>query len=1290
MAKFQDAFQPESGINLDDLVGIFAGTLNPTVLGESAPIGSLYLRSNGQLFQKVGLPDTDWILFTQGVGETVKISASDTNPGYLGAKLLVGSSLAKNITNTGANEKLVIDLAGIGTAGTYNRVTTNAKGQVISGSSMAYLLANQTITVTGDVAGSGTTTLPLVLSNTGVSAGSYSATNLTVDTKGRIISATNGIAANTDIGIFTSDITNQTPTDPGNGKIKWNNASQQSSTFLYLSDVTLAGVDVSNYLDLATQIGSIIRIQAISDSSQYQRWEIISVVSNTSWYTFGVVLLDQDGIDFANGSELSAFLGSGVTHAVTSVAATAPVNGFTISGSPITSTGNLVFTLANDLAAVEGLTGAGIAVRTAADTWATRSIVGALNRISVLNGDAVAAGPSIDISVGYVGQTSITTLGTVSIGTWNGTLIATNVGGTGRSTIGSSGQVLGVNTTGNGLEYKTIANGTGIGLNFASGQIAINNTGVTSIIGTANQIAVSAATGIVTLSTPQNISSVSSPTFAQITLGGNPTLPLQAATKQYVDNAVQGLTPKQSVRLSSTSNIALSGLQTLDGTSLSTGDRVLVKNQTTSAQNGIYVVSSGTWQRAPDMDTWGEVPGVFLFVEEGTTQADTAWVSTANQGGVLETTAITWTQFLSASDITAGTGLTRVGNVIAIYDTGTAGTYNRVTTNAQGQVTAGSLLSYLTGNQNITLQGDIVGSGTTLITTTLPNIAVAGTYRSVTINTKGQFTTGTNPATLAGYGITDAQPLNSFLTAQANLVINGLQVKNGNLAITRSIAAGSNKITVVNADGVAGNPTIDAVETNFALNNISGVLSISKGGTDLFSLGTADQLLSVNSIGNALEYRTLTGTNITVTESAGSINLSADHNGTVTSVGAVSTSTGLSITGSAITSAGSFTFGLDSRINNLLALGSTFGLVVYTSTGLYAARTLVSPVGSISITNAQGDTGNIGIDLANIGTAGTYYSVVTDAFGRVTSGSTTLSWSSISGTPTTLVGYGITNAQPLNSFLTSISANANVGIVVKNGTNSGVRTIVAGSAKISVSNGDGVLGNPSIDLGFVGLNNLTDVSAASPSTGDSLVWNGAIWANGSVTPKLYAEHTITPISPVATGVNSIALGSGAVADAHDSLAFGLQSLSRRPGITQANGRFASQGDAQAGAYILRTSTINATPGVEMFFDGFNGAERLTMTSDTTWVWEVTVIGHRTDASGHAGFMLRGVVYCGGSLNSIMMLGTPSKEILARSDVGYDAAVSADSINGSLKITVKGASGQTIRWMALVKTTEITN
>jgi hypothetical protein len=146
----------------------------------------------------------------------------------------------------------------------------------------------------------------------------------------------------------------------------------------------------------------------------------------------------------------------------------------------------------------------------------------------------------------------------------------------------------------------------------------------------------------------------------------DPTSGQDAATKAYVDAVAQGLQAKASVKAASTANLTLSGTQTVDGIALIANDRILVKDQTTQAQNGIYLVQAAGWTRTADMDLWTEVPSAYTWVEQGTTQADTGWVSTADQGGTLNTTAITWTQFSGAGSIIGGAGLLKTGNTLDV------------------------------------------------------------------------------------------------------------------------------------------------------------------------------------------------------------------------------------------------------------------------------------------------------------------------------------------------------------------------------------------------------------------------------------------------------------------------------------------------------------------------------------------------------------------------------------------------------------------------------------------------
>lgn len=153
----------------------------------------------------------------------------------------------------------------------------------------------------------------------------------------------------------------------------------------------------------------------------------------------------------------------------------------------------------------------------------------------------------------------------------------------------------------------------------------------------------------------------------KITGLADPTAAQDAATKNYVDLTVQGLDPKASVKAATTANIAsLSGTMTIDGVALVAGDRVLVKDQTTASSNGVYVVAASAWARADDLSIWAEHVSAYLFVEQGTVNADVGFLCTVDAGGTLGTTAITFVQFNGAGQIVAGAGLTKTGNTIDV------------------------------------------------------------------------------------------------------------------------------------------------------------------------------------------------------------------------------------------------------------------------------------------------------------------------------------------------------------------------------------------------------------------------------------------------------------------------------------------------------------------------------------------------------------------------------------------------------------------------------------------------
>lgn len=153
----------------------------------------------------------------------------------------------------------------------------------------------------------------------------------------------------------------------------------------------------------------------------------------------------------------------------------------------------------------------------------------------------------------------------------------------------------------------------------------------------------------------------------KLTNVATPTAATDAATMGYVDAAIQGLDIKASVRAATTANLTLSGTQTVDGVSLSVGDRVLVKDQTTGQNNGIYLVASGSWTRTTDADISAEVTaGMYTFVEEGTANGNNGWVLTTDNPITLGTTPLVFAQFSGAGSVIAGAGLTKTGNTLDV------------------------------------------------------------------------------------------------------------------------------------------------------------------------------------------------------------------------------------------------------------------------------------------------------------------------------------------------------------------------------------------------------------------------------------------------------------------------------------------------------------------------------------------------------------------------------------------------------------------------------------------------
>jgi hypothetical protein len=322
---------------------------------------------------------------------------------------------------------------------------------------------------------------------------------------------------------------------------------------------------------------------------------------------------------------------------------------------------------------------------------------------------------------------------------------------------------------------------------------------------------------------------------------GNAATPTQSsdlATKAYVDSLSNGLDVKQSVRAATTGNVTLSNAQTIDGVALSAGNRVLVKDQTIGSENGIYVVASGAWTRATDFDNTPDIevsPGTFFFVEEGTTQADNGYVVSNDTAITIGTTAIVFSQFSGAGQITAGAGLTKAGNTLDVV-----GTADRITVNSDSV----DIASTYVGQSSITTLGTI-GTGT------WQGSVIAGQYGGTGVaNTGKTITLEGDLATIGAFTLR--------LTATANTDV--VLPLTGTLATLAGAESLSNKTitsssfsgTTLDASGlVTLTNTTDASAIGTAALVMSGGLSVAKKiyvGTNIVGSGAATSLIDGFSI----------------------------------------------------------------------------------------------------------------------------------------------------------------------------------------------------------------------------------------------------------------------------------------------------------------------------------------------------------------------------------------------------------------------------------------------------------
>lgn len=752
-----------------------------------------------------------------------------------------------------------------------------------------------------------------------------------------------------------------------------------------------------------------------------------------------------------------------------------------VTGKPTTLTGYGITDgqpLDAELTAISGLTTNGIIAKTAADAATTRSIAVSGVGLGISNADGVAGNPTV--------SSNATNLNTASA------IVARDASGNfsaGTVTAALSGNATTATTlqTARSITLSGDATGTASFNGSADAGIAVTlaNSGVTA--GTWTKVSVDAK-GRVTSGANQSAADIPALDTSKLTTGTLPvarggtnlTASVQGGVLYGASTSTNGFTAagtqnqalisngtgapsfvtldltylpdasvKKSVRAATTANITLSAAQTVDGIALVAGDRVLVKDQTSSPTNGIYIVQGGAWTRAADADTSTKLAGAIVNVDSGTSNGGLRFDTDFKTTDTLDTTNMVWSRVVDtgmASSVAGsahgtaavGTSLSYAradhvhpvqtsvsGNAGTATSLATARTINGVSFNGTANITVPATSGGYFGITNtdvgsghgLSLYGTYSG-GKPSYGLTFSGTPTLGTHGEVTgdwatyLTMTGASTRGwifkhenTNVASVSATGVVTAAGFVGPLTgnaATATTATNASNISNTG-TVTLASATESNAITITAPAYSTDKPVkllnFDWYGSKFSLGNIRsgntlsdgfGIYYTASGGTiaEIARFGVSGTLNVVGAItqaGNQVLH-------------AGNYNSYAP---TLTGTGA-SGSWPINVTGSSASTTG------NAATATALATGRTIGMtgdVTWTSASFN---------GSANVTGTA--------TLSNSGvTAGTYNNSATavtpitvDAKGRVTATgaavTVTPAWGSITGKPTTISGYGITDA----------------------------------------------------------------------------------------------------------------------------------------------------------------------------------------------------------------------------------------------------------------------------------------